>query len=212
MTQATKTIREINRVGGHPAVDFINTVHSRFADDGREYLKSYPDLVDWNLDAGFLSRRQSAHFKQAADARPREAEKMLDAALELRESLYRLFLAVVRGKTPAGWDLAELNKLLKCSAGFLLLDKKAGALNWAWHLDPEELDSILCPVAKAGADLLTSDKLDRLKECPAPDGCGWLFIDTSRNRSRQWCSMKDCGNAAKVRRFRKHQAQQKGGA
>ncbi|WP_197683971.1 CGNR zinc finger domain-containing protein [Allokutzneria albata] len=34
------------------------------------------------------------------------------------------------------------------------------------------------------------------------DGCGWFFIDTSRGRRRRWCSMKTCGNQAKVARFR----------
>ncbi len=41
-----------------------------------------------------------------------------------------------------------------------------------------------------------------MKECAA-DNCNWLFYDASRNRSRRWCDMRDCGNRAKVRRFRK---------
>nr|WP_264085191.1 CGNR zinc finger domain-containing protein [Kibdelosporangium phytohabitans] len=36
-------------------------------------------------------------------------------------------------------------------------------------------------------------------ECSGP-GCGWLFIDRTRNRSRQWCSSKDCGNRERARR------------
>lgn len=41
----------------------------------------------------------------------------------------------------------------------------------------------------------------RLKACPADD-CEWAFFDTSRNRSRTWCSMEECGNKAKTRRYR----------
>jgi predicted RNA-binding Zn ribbon-like protein len=41
----------------------------------------------------------------------------------------------------------------------------------------------------------------RLKACPGR-GCEWAFYDTSRNRSRTWCSMEECGNRAKTRRYR----------
>jgi predicted RNA-binding Zn ribbon-like protein len=59
---------------------------------------------------------------------------------------------------------------------------------------------MLAPIVKSAADLLLSDMLDRVKQCEG-DPCGWLFLDTSRNRSRRWCSMEDCGNRAKARRF-----------
>lgn len=41
----------------------------------------------------------------------------------------------------------------------------------------------------------------RVKACPAED-CQWAFYDTSRNRSRTWCSMEVCGNREKTRRYR----------
>ena len=44
----------------------------------------------------------------------------------------------------------------------------------------------------------------------ANSDCGWLFIDMSRNKSRRWCDMKDCGNRAKGKRFyRKKKAEEK---
>nr|WP_272885753.1 CGNR zinc finger domain-containing protein [Fictibacillus marinisediminis] len=39
--------------------------------------------------------------------------------------------------------------------------------------------------------------------------CGWIFIDTTRNRSRRWCSMDDCGNPEKARRHYKRKTSQK---
>jgi predicted RNA-binding Zn ribbon-like protein len=45
-----------------------------------------------------------------------------------------------------------------------------------------------------------SHKLDRVRSCQG-DTCGWLFLDMSKNRSRRWCSMSDCGNTAKARRY-----------
>jgi predicted RNA-binding Zn ribbon-like protein len=41
----------------------------------------------------------------------------------------------------------------------------------------------------------------RFKACHALD-CGWVFIDGSRNLSRRWCDMGDCGNRAKGAAFR----------
>ena len=48
----------------------------------------------------------------------------------------------------------------------------------------------LRPVAHAAVQLLTAGELDRIKVC---GGCRFLFIDESKNRSRRWCSMDDCG-------------------
>ncbi|RIL10843.1 MAG: hypothetical protein DCC75_03515 [Proteobacteria bacterium] len=48
-------------------------------------------------------------------------------------------------------------------------------------------------------ELLTSDDLSRLRICAAEE-CGWLFLDRSKNGTRRWCDMADCGNLDKQRR------------
>jgi predicted RNA-binding Zn ribbon-like protein len=48
--------------------------------------------------------------------------------------------------------------------------------------------------------LLSSGARTQIHECGG-DGCGWLFLDTSRNGRRRWCTMQGCGNRAKARRF-----------
>jgi predicted RNA-binding Zn ribbon-like protein len=63
---------------------------------------------------------------------------------------------------------------------------------------------MLWPVLRSAAELLTSDRMDRVRLCSAED-CDWLFLDSSRNRSRRWCDMAVCGNRSKVRRFRQTQ-------
>lgn len=42
---------------------------------------------------------------------------------------------------------------------------------------------------------------ERLKVC-SEGTCQWAFIDSSKNRSRAWCSMKVCGNRTKTRAYR----------
>jgi predicted RNA-binding Zn ribbon-like protein len=53
----------------------------------------------------------------------------------------------------------------------------------------------------AGAAMADGSWL-RLKACRS-SSCRWAFVDTARNRSRQWCSMSVCGNREKARSFRK---------
>jgi len=73
----------------------------------------------------------------------------------------------------------------------------------------ERLTSMLWPVAVSAAGLLTSPQLVRLRDC-ANTACGWLFIDHSKNASRRWCDMGECGNRAKARRFRERQRSEPG--
>ena len=63
-----------------------------------------------------------------------------------------------------------------------------------------DLDQVLWSVLRSTTDLLTSKDLQRVGVCADDRGCGWLFYDTSRNRTRQWCSMRGCGNRAKAKR------------
>jgi predicted RNA-binding Zn ribbon-like protein len=57
------------------------------------------------------------------------------------------------------------------------------------------------PVVAAVAAAMADGSWSRVKACRADD-CQWAFVDTARNRSRQWCDMAICGNRAKARRFR----------
>jgi predicted RNA-binding Zn ribbon-like protein len=88
-----------------------------------------------------------------------------------------------------------------------------GGFRWGWDEESDSLTKVLWPVAKAAADLLTSEghALKRLHQCAASD-CGWLFIDMSRNHSRRWCDMSNCGNVAKARRHYHRKKVQKVGA
>jgi predicted RNA-binding Zn ribbon-like protein len=70
---------------------------------------------------------------------------------------------------------------------------------WTWHNEPGALDVMLWPVVQSAGELLTSAQIVQVREC-AGDTCSWLFLDTSKNHSRRWCDMKDCGNRAKAKR------------
>ena len=208
MGTVQKNLDELKLEGGHAALDFANSVDHRFKDAPRDALQSFADLVNWQVKAGLMPRGRAEAFVNGAAAHPRLSNTALETGLALREAIYRIFRNVAHRKSPDPIDLSVLNEVLAALRGNQRLHIARGAVGWDWEFDPARPVTVLGPVADAAAQLLTSDRLDRVKECPAPDGCGWLFLDTSRNRSRHWCSMRDCGNVAKVRRHRKRKESQ----
>ena len=206
MESVKKSLADIEPMGGHPVLDFVNTVHSRFQADITDYLHSYEDVVQWQLAAGLVSKRSADTLLATAGADPAQAARAFKCAIGLRETLYDIFLAIAHNEMPTQEKLDQLNGLLASHSSQQRLQLAEEEVCWECQINTSKCESLIGPIVRAAAELLTSRKLGRIKECPAPDGCGWLFLDTSKNRSRSWCSMKTCGNLAKVRRFRKSHA------
>ncbi|MEV5571515.1 CGNR zinc finger domain-containing protein [Spirillospora sp. NPDC052269] len=59
----------------------------------------------------------------------------------------------------------------------------------------------LARIAAAIMDAVADGSWPRLKVCQEST-CRWAFLDTSKNRSRAWCSMRVCGNRTKTRAYR----------
>jgi predicted RNA-binding Zn ribbon-like protein len=79
-------------------------------------------------------------------------------------------------------------------------DTAAAEVSYRWGWVGRNMDAPLWGVSRSAADLLTTDDdLRRVRECGGAE-CRWLFMDTSKNRTRQWCSMRSCGNREKARR------------
>lgn len=68
----------------------------------------------------------------------------------------------------------------------------------------DDLWSALGELLAAAHAAMRDGTWERLKVCAA-DECRWVFYDASKNRSGTWCSMKVCGNRAKVREHRARQ-------
>ena len=81
------------------------------------------------------------------------------------------------------------------------LELNKSGITWDVKKSEDSLDGMLYSVIQSAFMLLTSNELDRVKICADERGCGWLFFDHSKNRSRRWCDMTDCGNLAKQKRF-----------
>ena len=186
-------------VGGLPCLDFVNTVGSwvsgRVVDDK---IESYSDLIRWAELAGLAI---------VGSPRPdrRRASKVLARSRALRGALHRLLTSLLDHRNPSSADLAIIGAELRLARTHEVLTTQRGKFLWTFD-HPHALDSVLWQVSQSAADLLTSTDLARVRRC-AGENCGWMFLDTTRNHSRHWCDMQDCGNRAKVRRFRARQAQ-----
>lgn len=189
-------------VGGDFCLDFCNTLGCKRGGRTREYLSSYVDFLSWCLQAGLLEPRQAEALARRASRKRREAGLVLAQAVGVREALYRLFAAVVENRSTPSADLNTLNSELAITLGRLRVSPHGkNSFDWSWAQD-HALDQPLGPVVRSAAYLLTDHaRLSHLRRCQG-DNCGWLFLDSSKNHSRRWCDMRDCGNRAKVRRHR----------
>lgn len=201
-------------VGGLPCLDFVNTVGARvsrgrssrdYSDQIlREKFHTYEDLLSWSELAGLLSANEARQLRRSAAGSTRIAGAALTRARNLREALYRICKCVVEEWPPAAGDMDVLRRELSIAQSHQTLATTPDGFGWAWDGAKEHLDRMLWPIVRCAADLMTSAGLAKLRQCGG-DECGWLFLDTSRNCGRQWCDMRDCGNRAKVKRFRQRQ-------
>ena len=188
--------------GGALCLDFANTVHCYGCADPGEYLNSYHDLVAWSRHVGTITDEEAKTLSRRAAGHPAEAKSAHRRAIELREAIYRIFTITLKAQSPAQEDLAIFNNFLAEAMMRSQIVKTQEGFYWDMMGNKAKLDWILNPIIRSAADLLVSEEFRRVKKCGDPI-CGWLFLDTSRNHSRRWCDMADCGNRAKASRFYK---------
>jgi predicted RNA-binding Zn ribbon-like protein len=186
---------------GWLCLDFANTVDWHASENPVDSLNEYADLVKWSADRGIISGDAKDVLLRKSEEKLVEAQAVVEKAREIREDLYRIFSDTVHGNPIKIADLKGFNKALASVLSHSRLAPYERGLRWDWDSSSDKLDSIIWPVVKSAVDLMTSEAVKRVGQCADEKGCGWLFWDSSRNRSRRWCDMKDCGNRAKVRRF-----------
>jgi len=182
-------------LGGAICLDFANTVDWRKGEP-RELLNSAPDLVDWAEQARTLTRQEAQELRAEAASSPEEAEALIRRATALREAVHRIFKAHADGARPPKADLEQLNRELADALSHTALTAEGQHYTLQFHGVLQE--KLIWAIAYSAMQILTSPQLNRVKECDDPR-CGWLFLDTSRNGTRRWCSMADCGNRNKAR-------------
>lgn len=198
MAEIARTMGNFDLVAGHLALDFANTGSADRAPDS-ERLSSYDDLLEFARLTDLLGARRSAELRAEAAREPARAARVIERARVLRDTLSDVFHDVAASGRPADSDVAVLNTFLEEGMCNRRLERDDQCCGWGWAAGEEPLEQMLWPIVNAAAELLVDGELERVKTC-GNEACAWLFVDSSRNRSRRWCMMKDCGNRAKARR------------
>jgi predicted RNA-binding Zn ribbon-like protein len=186
-------------------LDFVNTNDWHASSQPVESLFTYGDLAEWCQQIGLISLDEAQELQRRAGEIPAGAGAILVRAIGLREAIYRILTAHVNGKQIERADLDCLNAEIASAASSWKLKSAPKAFIWEWETNGEDLAGMLGAIACSAADLLTSPELYRVGICADETGCGFAFFDTSRNRSRRWCRMEDCGNRAKAQRHYQRQ-------
>jgi predicted RNA-binding Zn ribbon-like protein len=202
-------IDELPLVGGHPALDLVNTLERGAPAAGggpADHLAGLSDLLRWARRAGLVDDAGARVVADGWERDPGSGRAALAAVRDVREALHVALLAAM-GADPAG-DRADaaLERLrdrwaAATARSRLALDPE-GAAAARLTVGTEPASLIADRVAVGAVELLGGADRARLRRCP-PDagGCGWVFLDRSRNGSRRWCRMADCGTTVKARRL-----------
>jgi len=173
-------------VAGRLSLDFCNSVSPTRRPTLRDRIGHPDDFLSW-------ARRAGAPLEE------KPAPKILARLHRLRSALIGIFHGLAEQRTPAEGDLAVLNEeLAEARAAERLVPEGTGFA--VADSSPQLIDRFRHAIARDAGALLTGD-LRRVKRCPSHD-CLWLFHDDSKNLSRRWCAMDDCGTLEKVRRYR----------
>jgi predicted RNA-binding Zn ribbon-like protein len=199
-------------LGGDLALNFVDTVGGLLSTGPLpedELLRSYEDLALFAVDQGLVTHALAQRLRRRARANPGEAEAALATVLERRALLDAVFRPLAAGDRP---DAAALDELGAFAAEALTrgrLVRDGSEFRWTWD-DAADLLTPLWPVAHAAVELLGHGPLDRIKGCGR---CRWLFLDTTKNNSRRWCSAVDCGKDEKMERYvaRRRERRRSGG-
>lgn len=189
-----------NPLAGELCLDFANTASWHASAKPQETLGAFPDFVAWGRRVGLLNASRAERLMREAGKNPVAAAATLRRAIAIREVMYRIVVAVLQEKPPRASDLTSFNRELNSAFRHLRVVSGLRGCVWDWESPPGELEAMLWPILRSAADLLTSGRPQRIGQCADDRGCGWLFLDMTKNHSRRWCDMADCGNRAKARR------------
>jgi predicted RNA-binding Zn ribbon-like protein len=179
--------------GGRPCLDFVNTIHDRFAEVPLDYLATPAQYLEWCLRANLLSRQEADRMTVSAG--------VMGEVRIFREHLYVLLSAKIDGTEVPSITLRECDRWLHRAWADLALDPGSPD-GVSWPSTVADARRPLKRIALSALDVLKTALPRRLKRCASPDSCGWLFYDDSKGGQRRWCAMEICGTLEKMRRYR----------
>jgi predicted RNA-binding Zn ribbon-like protein len=191
-------LAEIRLIGGRASLDFVNTVHDRHVEPHEDHLRDARHYLAWAQAAGVLDQAEAARL----DAANGVNSAVMNEVRRLREQLYEIFIARILDRAPEPAALAALDRWVQRAWRASTVVANGSQVTLAWRVEAFDAFLPLRRIALDALELVRATARERLKECASAHGCGWLFLDESKNNSRRWCSMDGCGTQEKMRRYR----------
>jgi predicted RNA-binding Zn ribbon-like protein len=176
-------------VGNHPGLDFLNTEAVNDRGERLELLGSWDDLLAWAETAGLVGSNVADACRSMTD---RHARRLLDWARRLRASARSVLDPASQDHTRSAGKLAET--LAEVPVRLTYRPEALPGDSPVATTDPVDGLRLALAVAVLGATRLDRS---RIRRCEG-DRCVLVYYDTSKNRSRRWCTMAACGNRAKA--------------
>ena len=181
-------------VGNHPCLDFINT-QMIVRGNPTDLLGGYENLVAWLLQAHMVDKTHAVAVMTQWGHE--DQEQLFEQGVMFRRTLRDMVARIVARKSISDSAIASINHILSRCPGYPQLVYKKGGYTRQFQSQAAQKDGLLAPLAEAASDLLCSGKWSLVKKCGNP-ACILYFYDTTKNHTRNWCSMQLCGNRKKV--------------
>lgn len=192
--------QQFELIGGHPALDLVNTLDWRFRESAAEELiPGYNDLLRFLVQSALMTAAEGRRLLRNTAAT--KAAQMVAQTRELRETSARVLYAAVDDQNPPAEAIRDLEEYFKEAQAHLNLSWSESRLRWDFPAAMAAPELPLWILSLKTAQLITSGNMEMVRACGNPE-CQWLFLDTSKNHTRRWCDMKICGNRMKARRFK----------
>ncbi|WP_262692348.1 CGNR zinc finger domain-containing protein [Kordiimonas aestuarii] len=179
-------------IGGHPVLDFINTLIRWGSPEPLDRLDGYISLAQWSVVAGVMEPALADIVAMKASLEPDDAVVALENARALRGILHHVLAAHAQGGEPAYDDMEAFEAFWK---------QAIGAHRLAFTDDHIEIRPVAFTSLTIIADLITRDAVDLVKTLPdrrlrlcANDACGWLYLVKSARAKQRYCGGRVCLN------------------
>ena len=182
-------------VGGQLSLDLINTVSWPGTPREHDWFEPATNITLWAVEVGLIDDEARRTLKETQSKNPEGWSSELAAVRTIRNSLRAAISPVARGESPDTQSIDRLNRSLVGACARRRLDSET--LKWSWPV-PTTMVELMAPVVWNAGEVLSNIDPQRLGHCPS---CDWLFHDATRNRSRRWCDMEDCGSRDKALRY-----------
>jgi predicted RNA-binding Zn ribbon-like protein len=194
-------------LGGRLCLDFVNT-DLVVQGEPRDLLYDFARWMAWHSAAGGPETKEARELGREWRDKP-ERMDALARAVAFRSELRKMAGCIASHKLVPESAVGAINELLHRGPAYGQLIPAGTGFIRQMRRDVREPVDLLVPVAEDAADLLCEGDRGRVRKCGSP-ACVLFFYDTSKSRSRRWCSMDLCGNRAKVAaHYRRQRARRK---